>query len=240
MFTNDCIVANLHGYHGGDAAPKVVPKPLIDRNRWGHRALAKTALLKRDFSQAKRYFDNVATKARERKDMVAYARAMNETAFIHILMSKLDTAAIIYKLVYETWRAQRIQRNSLGFNDYMFFLWDYAVFLRNHGEFAQAQRIELKLERFTVGLPMTYVFFSRAERLADRGQFVLAEQIYEDAFMNAGLENDLNMQLRIAERLAPVYHATGKTEIAESLIEEKVRLERARCVSMFRRPVAQL
>lgn len=234
MFTNDCAARNLQSYFAGHLAPKPVPKT-ADRNRWGQRALAKTALLKRDFSQAKKYIDAVAQKAKDRKDQPAYARALNESAFIHILMNKLDAAAIIYRQVYEIWRGLRMERNSVGFNEYTFFLWDYGVFLRNSGEIALAQRIESKLERLTNGFPMTFVYFSRAERLADRGQFIMAEQFYEDAFDEAELHRDLNMQLKIADRLSPVYQLTGKSDIAESLVHQKATMNKVRYMSMFGR-----
>jgi hypothetical protein len=236
MFSNDCVIANSQYsiYAADEVQPKMVLQP-ADRNRWGQRALAKTALLKRDFSLAKRYIDTIAEKAQERKDLPAFASALNESAFIHILMNKPDVADTIYKQIYDIWKSLRIERNSIGFNDYMFFLWDYAVFLRNKGDEGLAQRLEKKLERLTDGLPMTYVNFSRAERMADRGQFIIAEQFYEDAFVEAGMRKDLNMQLRIADRLAPVYQITGKTEIAESLLQQKAKMDRARCVSMFGR-----
>lgn len=236
MFSNDCVSANTHcyTYSNNDMSPKTVLQP-ADRNRWGQRALAKTALLRRDFSLAKRYIDKIAQKAQERRDLPAYASALNESAFIHILMNKLDVAETIYKQIHDIWKSLRIERNSIGFNDYMFFLWDYAVFLRNQGEDGLAQRLEKKLERLTDGLPMTYVNFSRAERMADRGQFVIAEQFYEDAFVEAGMRKDMNMQLRIADRLAPVYQLTGKAEIAENLLEQKAKLDRARCLIMFGR-----
>jgi hypothetical protein len=214
------------------------PKPtlkLVDRNRWGQRALAKTALVKRDFSLAKRHIDKLAKQAKSRKDMPAYASALNETAFINILMGKPDVASMLYRQIYEIWKTLRMQHNSVGFNDYMFFLWDYSVFLRNQNEDALAERLEKKLERSTMGISMTFINFSRAERLADRGQFIMAEQFYEDAFVEAGLRKDLNMQLRIADRLAPVYQITGKKEVAELLYEKKALMEKARCTSMIGR-----
>jgi hypothetical protein len=205
----------------------------VDRNRWGQRALAKTALLKRDFTLAKRYIDKLATRAKDRKDMPAYASALNETAFINILMGKPDVAQMLYRQIHEIWKSLRMAHNSVGFNDYMFFLWDYSVFLRNQNEDALAERLEKKLERLTMGMSMTFIHFSRAERLADRGQFNMAEQFYEDAFVEAGMHKDLNMQLRIADRLAPVYQITGKNDVAEHLYEKKMKMERARCLSMF-------
>jgi hypothetical protein len=234
MFTNDCISANLPPYICAGVSPSMVPKS-VDRNRWGQRALAKTALLKRDFSLAKRYIDGVAQKARDRKDLRAYARALNESAFINILMNKVDVAAIIYKQIYDIWKSLRVERNSVGFNDYMFFLWDYSVFLRNQGEENWAERLEKKLERIAIDLPVAFINFSRAERLADRGQFAIAEQFYEDAFVEAGVHKDLNMQLRIVDRLAPVYRVTGKTDVAEHLLRQKARVNRARCNNIFGR-----
>ena len=234
MFSYECIGTESNNFTYQQLQPKPLLKP-ADRNRWGQRALTKTALLKRDFSLAKRHIDKVAATAKARKDLPAYASALNELAFINILMNKTDIAAMIYRQTYEIWKTLRMQHNSVGFNDYMFFLWDYAVFLRNESEVALATRLELKLERLSSGLQMTFIHFSRAERLADRGQFVMAEQFYEDAFVEAGMRKDLNMQLRIAERLAPVYQVTGKSDIAENLREEKAKMDRARCVSMFGR-----
>lgn len=77
---------------------------LVDRNRWGQRALAKTALVKRDFSLAKRHIDKLATQAKARKDMPAYASALNENAFINILMGKPDVASMLYRQIYEIWK----------------------------------------------------------------------------------------------------------------------------------------
>jgi hypothetical protein len=236
MFSHESIGADAYSFN----YPRLPLKPILrsaDRNRWGQRALTKTALLQRDFTLAKRQIDKVAAKAKDRKDVPAYASALNESAFINILMNKPDVAGMIYKQIYELWKSLRIQHNSVGFNDYMFFLWDYAVFLRNQSEDGMAARLEMKLDRLTTGLPMTFVHFSRAERLADRGQFVMAEQFYEDAFVEAGMRKDLNMQLRIADRLAPVYQLTGKSDIAESLREQKAKMDRARCASMFGRRI---
>ncbi len=238
MFSYDCIGNTTHRISIEALPAALPPKPilnLVDRNRWGQRALAKTALLKRDFSLAKRYIDRLATKAKDRKDTPAYASALNEIAFINILMGKPDVASMVYRQIYEIWKSLRMEHNSVGFNDYMFFLWDYSVFLRNQNEVGLAERLEKKLERLTLGMPMTFINFSRAERLADRGQFAMAEQFYEDAFVEAGLRKDLNMQLRIADRLAPVYQITGKSEIAENLYERRAQMDRARCLSMFGR-----
>lgn len=234
MFSYECIGIDSTNFNSQHLPPKSLLKP-TDRNRWGQRALTKTALLRRDFSLAKRHIDKVAASAKARRDLPAYASALNELAFINILMNKSDVAAMIYRQTYDIWKSLRMQHNSVGFNDYMFFLWDYAVFLRNESEDALAMRLELKLERLTTGLQMTFVNFSRAERLADRGQFVMAEQFYEDAFMEAGIRKDLNMQLRIADRLAPVYQVTGKAHVAESLREQRAKMDRARCTSMFGR-----
>lgn len=206
-----------------------------DRNRWGQRAIAKTALLQRDFSLAKQCMDRIAEKANRRNDLPALARALNESAFIHILMGKVNASDTLYKRAHEIWKFLRIERNSVGFNDYIFFLWDYSVFLRNKGDVEMAQRLEKRLERLTSNLPRTHLNYSRAERLADRGQYVIAEQFYEDAFVEAGTCKDLNMQLRIADRLAPVYKMTGKGDVAEHLMAQKSQLDRARCMSMFSR-----
>lgn len=238
MYSYECIGSITHRISferlSVDLPPKAILSPL-DRNRWGQRALAKTALVKRDFSLAKRHIDKIASKAKDRKDMPAYASALNEVAFINILMGKPDVASMVYKQIYELWKSLRMAHNSIGFNDYMFFLWDYSVFLRRENENGMAERLEKKLERLTIGMPMTYINFSRAERLADRGQFIMAEQFYEDAFVEAGMRDDLSMQLRIADRLAPVYQITGKSEVAEHLYEKRAKMDRERCLSMFGR-----
>ncbi|MBS2004127.1 MAG: hypothetical protein JST44_21660 [Cyanobacteria bacterium SZAS LIN-5] len=241
MYSYECIGSTTHRISFERLSIDLPPKPILsplDRNRWGQRALAKTALVKRDFTLAKRHIDKIATKAKDRKDMPAYASALNEVAFINILMGKPDVAAMVYKQIYEIWMSLRMAHNSFGFNDYMFFLWDYSVFLRNQNEDAVAERLEKKLERLTTGMPMTFINFSRAERLADRGQFVMAEQFYEDAFVEAGIRKDVSMQLRIADRLAPVYQITGKAQVAEHLFEKRARLDKARCISMFGRTKA--
>lgn len=231
MFTNECVGAT-HARHSVPSNAMLKP---VDRNRWGQRALTKTAFLQRDLTLAKRYLDSVAQKAKLRKDMPAYASALNELAYVNILQGKTDIALFTFKQIQDIWKDLHVQPNSIGFNNYIFFLWDYALFLRGQGENAMADRLDLKLERLSTGLPRAFVCFSRAERLADRGQFALAEQFYEEAFIEAGLRKDLNMQLRVAERLAPVYQVTGKEKVAISLLEQKAKMDRARCVSMFGR-----
>jgi tetratricopeptide (TPR) repeat protein len=198
------------------------------RSRWGHKELAKEALRRGDYARAKLHLTNIKVNAEARGDFKAAAVALNDLAWIHVLLGHTDKASHCYRKTLEFWKNQRSDFKLLALNEYIFFIWDYTVFLRTQGEFNLANQLEQRLEVLMTGMSNRQIAVNRADRLCERGQYFLAEQIYEDAFIESGVRNDLSLQLKIADKLVPLYQATGKQSLAASLQAEKQRIEENR------------
>lgn len=201
------------------------------RSRWGHKELAKEALRRGDYARAKLHLTNIKVNAEVRGDYRSAAIALNDLAWIQLLLGHTDRAGQCYKKTLEFWKNQRHDFKLSAINEYIFFIWDYAVFLRTQGEFTLAYQLEQRLEVMTTGMSNRQIAVNKADRLSERGQYFLAEQIYEDAFIDAGVRSDLSLQLKIADKLVPLYEASGRFQLAASLLAEKQRIEESRAQS---------
>jgi hypothetical protein len=200
--------------------------PQNSRARWGHQELAKAALLRADYSRAKLHLTNMQVHAQRRGDFKNAAVALNELAWVQLLLGNNEKAAYCYGKALDFWKNQRHDLKLAALNEYMFFIWDYAVFLRAQGDFATARKFEIRLDALSYGMSTRQIALNKAERLAQRAQYFLAEQIYEDAFIDAGVHNELSAQLRIACKLVPIYRARGKHDLAEAISTQIEKIEK--------------
>lgn len=231
MFTNDASHAALSNTWATEVvSPGTVAKPYVqpERTSWGLRELSRAALRNKDFPTASYHLNHLCHKAEQRQDLVGLARSLCDLAFVNVVAGHMSAAEQLYQKAHDVWGRINPCLTSTGRDSYSHFLWDYSIFLRNKGNIALAVRLEAKLDLLNANLTTAQRNFHRAEHLAQRGQYAIAQQLYEDALVDSCLARDTCMQIRIADRLSSFYHAIGRLDLAEQLRARKNELERVR------------
>lgn len=216
------------------------PKPKLSRARWGEIELCREALRMHDFNAAKEKYELLLEKARRRQDLRLQARVLNDLAYLHRIIGEVHRADELYKDAYRIWKSLQLTIYSPSLTDYMHCLLDYAAFLRTVGRHADAVQLEGQVGKISARAQTPYFVFSRAELLETRGQEQEAERAYEQCLVDAALKNDLDLQLRVFDKMVPLYRRLGQQDMTEAMERRRRRLQVIRGEHLFAKRSLQM
>ncbi|HEY9776231.1 MAG TPA: hypothetical protein V6C81_20885 [Planktothrix sp.] len=206
------------------ATPK--PRLTVERSRWGSLELCREALRKHDYTSAKKRYENLLKTSLVQSNSRTAAKAMCDLAHLHLLLGETAQSDALYKSAYKEWKAIVRQAHSTAMMDYIHCLLDYSKFLRQAGRLEDALILEARVEQINPSTMNPYFAISRADLLAARGQDSEAADYYEQALLDVTMKHDLDLQLRVLDKLIPLYVRLKELQLADSMEHRRKELRK--------------
>jgi tetratricopeptide (TPR) repeat protein len=213
-------------------------RPLLERSRWGTLELCREALRKRDFAEARTRYETLLQKAKAKHDCRTAAKVMCDLAYLQRLLGETAEADALYKEAYKEWKNLVVLPRSSAMLDYIHCLLDYGAFLRKDGRLADALQLEARVEQINPQTLNPYFAISRADLLEARGQDREAAEYYEQALLDVTMKHDLDLQLRILDKLVPLYLRLEHLQLAENMAYRRQQLRRNKNARLWDRTSA--